>query len=107
MYSLVNLDTTVTPGDDIFMHANGGWIKNKPYSFRRKPMAVSANLVIEENTRRLREISESAAKENDCKRYRISKDWRLLAHAMDTIKIEAEGIKPIQPYLDKIAAITI
>ena len=25
-----NIDTTVKPGDDFFMYANGGWIKRTP-----------------------------------------------------------------------------
>src|SRR5689334_20571420 len=25
-----NLDTTVSPGEDFFQYANGGWIKNNP-----------------------------------------------------------------------------
>src|SRR6476660_503936 len=59
----VNMDTTVKPGDDVFMYANGGWIKTNPIPNEESQWGIG-NLVIEENTRRLREISEKAAKEN-------------------------------------------
>jgi putative endopeptidase len=61
--------------------------------------------VIEENQKRLREISEKAAStdapagSNDQK---IGDFWRM---AMDTQKIEKEGLTPIKPLLDKIAAV--
>src|SRR6187549_3257297 len=62
----VNMDTTVNPGDDIFMYANGGWISRNPIPAEESGWSIG-NLVVEENTRRLREISESAAKENAAK----------------------------------------
>jgi putative endopeptidase len=100
----VNLDTTIKPGDDIFMYANGGWIKTNPIPGEESQWGI-ANLVIEENTRRLREISESAMKENAAKGTASQKIGDFWQTAMDTLKIEKEGIKPLQPYLNEISAI--
>ena len=100
----VNLDTTVNPANDFFDYANGGWIKNNPIPGEQSAWGI-ANLVIEENQKRLREISEKAtstdatAGSNDQK---IGDFWKM---AMDTQKIEKEGLTPIKPLLDKIAAI--
>lgn len=100
----VNLDTTVNPANDFFDYANGGWIKNNPIPGEHSAWGI-ANLVIEENQKRLREISEKAtstdatAGSNDQK---IGDFWKM---AMDTQKIEKEGLTPIKPLLDKIAAI--
>lgn len=100
----VNMDTTVQPGDDIFMYANGGWIKRNPIPGEESQWGIG-NLVIEENTKRLRELSESAAKENAAKGTASQKIGDFWQTAMDTLKIERDGIKPLQPYLDKVAAI--
>ncbi len=100
----VNLDTTVKPGEDIFMYANGGWIKANLIPAEESQWGIS-NLVVEENTRRLKEISERAATENAAKGSASQKIGDFWLTAMDTIKIEKEGIKPLQPYLDKISAV--
>ncbi|MEO5890154.1 MAG: M13 family metallopeptidase [Ferruginibacter sp.] len=101
----VNLDTTIKPGNDIFMYANGGWIKSNPIPGEESQWGIG-NLVIEENAKRLREISEAAAKENAAKGTASQKIGDFWLTAMDTLKIEKDGIKPLQPYLDKINAIT-
>ncbi|MEJ7587341.1 MAG: M13 family peptidase, partial [Ferruginibacter sp.] len=62
----VHLDTTIKPGNDIFMYANGGWIKANPIPGEESQWGIG-NLVIEENSKRLREISEEAAKQNSAK----------------------------------------
>ncbi|MEO7767312.1 MAG: M13 family metallopeptidase N-terminal domain-containing protein, partial [Ferruginibacter sp.] len=99
-----NMDTLVKPGDDIFMYANGGWIKTHPIPGEESQWGIG-NMVIEENTRRLKEISESAAKEKAAKGTASQKIGDFWETAMDTAKIERDGIKPLQPYLDKISAI--
>ena len=99
-----NLDTTIHPGEDIFMYANGGWIKKNPIPAEESQWGIG-NLVVEENTRRLREISESAAKENATKGTASQKIGDFWLAAMDTLKIEADGTTPLNTYLHKIASI--
>ena len=99
-----NLDTTIQPGEDIFMYANGGWIKKNPIPAEESQWGIG-NLVVEENTRRLREISESAAKENAAKGTPSQKIGDFWLAAMDTLKIEKDGITPLNTYLYKIASI--
>ena len=55
-----NVDSTVSPAQDFFMYANGGWIKNNPIPGDPGSWSIG-HLVIEENLKRLREISEKAA----------------------------------------------
>ena len=100
----VNLDTSIRPGEDIFMYANGGWIKRNPIPAEESQWGIG-NLVIEENTRRLREISESAAKENAAKGTAAQKIGDFWLAAMDTLKIEADGTTPLNTYLHKIESI--
>jgi putative endopeptidase len=101
----VNLDSTVSPGNDIFQYANGGWIKNNPIPNDLSSWGIG-NLVIEENLKRLREIAEKSASANAAKgsaEQKIGDFWTL---AMDSAKIEADGLKPLQPWLDKVNAIS-
>jgi putative endopeptidase len=99
-----NLDSTVKPGDDFFEYANGGWIKKNPIPGEQSSWGIG-NLVIEENLKRLREISEKAATANAAKGSNDQKIGDFWTMAMDSTKIEADGLKPIQPLLDKVNAI--
>ncbi|MEQ1677244.1 MAG: M13 family metallopeptidase [Chitinophagaceae bacterium] len=101
----VNIDTTTRPADDFFQYANGGWIKNNPIPGEQSSWGIG-NLVIEENLKRLREISEKSAIANAAKgsaEQKIGDFWTL---AMDSARIETDGLKPLQPWLDKVAGIT-
>ncbi len=100
-----NMDTTVNPGDDFFDYANGGWVKKNPIPGEQSSWGIG-NLVIEENLKRLREISEKAAASNAAKGTSDQKIGDFWTTAMDSAKIEADGLKPIQPLLDKVNAIT-
>ena len=100
-----NLDTTVDPSRDFFLYANGGWIKGNPIPAAYGSWSI-ANLVVEENLKRLREISEkadSAKAAAGTVQQKIGDFW---ATGMDSVKIEAQGLKPLQSYLDKINSIT-
>ncbi len=101
----MNIDTAVSPSKDFFEYANGNWIKQNPIPGEQSSWGI-ANLVIEENLKRLREISEKAATIKDnpgSSNQKIGDFWSV---AMDTNKIEQEGLKPIQLLLDKINTIT-
>ena len=100
-----NLDSSVKPGEDFFEYANGGWLKKNPIPGEQSSWGIG-NLVIEENLKRLREISEKAAASNAAKGSNDQKIGDFWSMAMDSAKIEADGLKPIQPLLDKVNAIT-
>lgn len=98
---VANIDSFIRPDQDFFDYANGGWIKNNPIPNDQSSWGI-ANLVIEENMKRLKEISETAAKSKNkpgSNFEKIGNFWRM---AMDSLKIEKEGLKPIQSYLKKI-----
>lgn len=96
-----NVDTTIDPTNDFFDFANGGWIKTNPIPEEQSSWGIG-NLVIEENMKRLREISEKAASVNDKKgsnNQMIGDFWKM---GMDSAKIEKDGLAPLQPMLAKI-----
>jgi putative endopeptidase len=99
-----NMDTTIAPSQDFFMYANGGWIKRNPIPGDQGSWTIG-HLVVEENLKRLREISEKADSANAAKGTVEQKIGDFWATAMDSVKIEQRGLQPLQPYLDKIAAI--
>ncbi|HEX4875098.1 MAG TPA: M13 family metallopeptidase [Chitinophagaceae bacterium] len=102
---VTNLDTTINPSDDFFQYANGGWIKKNPIPGEQSSWGIG-NLVVEENLKRLREISENAAKAKAAKGTPEQKIGDFWSVAMDSAKIENEGLKPLQPLLDKVNAIS-
>lgn len=101
----INIDSTVNPGEDFFLFANGRWIKENPIPEEQSGWSI-ANLVIEEKLKRLREISEKAAAVKGAKGSNDQKIGDFWTTAMDSAKIEAQGLKPIEPLLNKINAVT-
>ncbi|HEV2832323.1 MAG TPA: M13 family metallopeptidase [Hanamia sp.] len=100
-----NIDTLAKPGEDFFMYANGKWIKDNPIPNEESSWGI-AYLVINENLQRLRNISEAAAKEGAAKGSVSQKIGDFWTTAMDSAKVEQQGTKYLQPYFDKINAIT-
>lgn len=100
-----HLDTTVSPADDFFEYANGGWIKANPIPADQSAWGIG-NLVVEENLSRLRGIAEKAAQSGAASGSTEQKIGDFWSMAMDSAKIEKEGLKPLQPLLAKIDAIT-
>ncbi len=101
----VNIDTTTSPSTDFFQFANGGWIKNNPIPGEQSSWGIG-NLVIEENNKRLREICEKAAAANAKPGSNDQKIGDFWTTAMDSTKIEKEGLSPLKIYLDKINAVS-
>lgn len=100
-----NLDTTASPAEDFFQYANGGWIKKNPIPNDQATWGIG-NLVNEENLNRLKSINEKAAASsaaNGTADQKIGDFWKT---AMDSAKIEQLALKPLQPWFDKINAIT-
>ena len=97
-----NMDTTVWPEDDFFLYANGGWIKQHPIPDDQSSWGIG-HAVTEEIYKRLLTINESALKANDGVEKKVGDFW---FSAMDTVNIEKEGAKPLQPELDVINTIT-
>jgi putative endopeptidase len=100
-----NLDTTISPAADFFDYANGGWIKKNPIPNDQSSWGIG-NLVVEENLKRLKDISEKASSSkaaNSTNEQKIGDFW---STAMDSAEIEKLGLTPLQVQLDKINSIT-
>ena len=99
-----NVDSSMKPSEDFFAFANGKWIKNNPIPDDQSGWGIG-NLVVEENLKRLREISEKASASKAAKGSNDQKIGDFWSTAMDSAQIEANGLKPIQPLLDKLNAV--
>ena len=98
-----NLDKSFRPQDDFYMFATGGWQKLNPL-----PAAYSRfgsfDQLQEDNNKRinsiLAELQKKQFKEGTVER-KLADFYKL---ALDTARRNAEGIAPVKPLLDEIAA---
>ncbi len=98
-----NLDTSISAGEDFFLYANNGWIKNNPIPESESSWGIG-QLVQEDIYKRLITINENAIKENAATGSVTQKIADFWSTAMDTININKNGITPIQKDLEKIKA---
>ncbi|MEZ5015555.1 MAG: M13 family metallopeptidase [Flavipsychrobacter sp.] len=105
LLDLANMDTTVSPADNFFYYANGGWLKNNeiPESETRWG---SFDLLRENNINNLHTLLEETAKTKAKKGTAEQKVGDLYASGMNVEAIDAAGITPIKPVLDRIDNIT-
>ncbi len=99
------MDKSVKPGDDFYAFANGGWQKNTEIPADRS--SVGGFYIASETTDKqlgdlMATISKSAAPANTDEG-RIRDFYNAY---MDVAKIDAAGMAPIQPDLDRINAIS-
>ena len=99
-----NMDLSVKPGDNFFQYAEGKWLKNNPVP-PSKTRWGSFNVLIENNSQRLKALCEDAAA-NDTKNSIYQRVGDLYASAMDSAAIEKLGAEPIKPELARLAGLT-
>src|SRR3984957_19927863 len=104
-FDLSNLDRSVSPCDDFFKFAGGGWIKNNPIP-AAYPRWGSFNQLANHNQDVLHGILEDAVKDKTAK---AGSNWQKIGDfygsCMDETAIAAAGIKPLQPEFARITAI--
>jgi len=102
---LAYIDKTVKPGDDFFLYANGNWVKHDVIPADRTYSGVNLELD-KENEARLKGLVAELAASPDSKLTAEGRKLRDLYSAfMDTKQIEANGLKPAEKDLAKIAGL--
>jgi len=101
-----NRDTTVTPSDDFFLYANGGWFKKHPIPDSERSNGIFRTIQDTINAQ-VKSICENAAKNtNTLKGSNEQKIGSFYASGMDTIAIEKAGLTPLADPIKRIDAIT-
>ncbi len=101
---LDNLDTTVAPGADFYRYACGGWMENNPLGDQYARFG-SFDQLAETNTERINGLIEDIASRKGVKGDE-AKVGMLYNIAMDSVKLNADGMAPIASYLQRIDAVT-
>ena len=100
-----NMDTTVKPGDDFFKYANGKWLAT--YKMPADKARFGAfDALGDKSEADVKTVVESLAAEKPAAGTTAAKVGDMYSSWMDEAAIEARGITPLQPYLDKINAVT-
>ena len=100
---LTNLDRTADPCVEFYQFTCGGWMKNNPIPSDQAAWSVYAKLA-DENSQFLWGILEQAAKLKD-RTPAQQKIGDYFAACMNTDAINARGLEPLKPELDRINAI--
>ena len=98
------MDTTVKPGDNFFLYANGAWLKTAVIPDDQSGWG-SFYTLYEENLKKLKGLLEDAAKNNSAKGTTEQKLGDYYASGMDTLVIEKKGAQPLKEMLARIDAV--
>jgi len=103
-FSLDNIDKSIDPCADFFQYACGNWIKNSEIPADR-PSWQSFSELQESNLAIERGILEKAAAGGTARNAVDQKIGDLYGSCMDEKAVDAKGIAPIKPELERIAAV--
>ena len=98
------MDRAVKPGDDFFAYGNGRWARRTEIPADRSRFGTF-DLLVEKTNTEVRELIQSAAKTKPAPGSDAQKVGDYYASFMDEAGIEARGIAPLKPELDRIGAI--
>jgi putative endopeptidase len=93
------VDTSIHPGDDFFGYANGGWLKSTEIP-AGKARWSAGNEIGEQTRQRVTQLLADAASAPAGSSARKVADFR--AAYLNEAAIEAQGITPIKPLLNRI-----
>ncbi|MEO0046953.1 MAG: Neutral endopeptidase, partial [Bacteroidota bacterium] len=103
---LTNRDTTVNPGDDFFMYANGGWFKRNPIPASERSNGIFRTIGDTINSQ-IKQICEKSAEMTDAPSgSNEQKIGDFYASGMDTLQIEKLGLSPLKKDLNRIKSIS-
>ncbi len=103
---LKNMDTSVSPADDFYNYVNGGWMESNAIPEDRGRWGSFDELRKKNNAVVLEVLEKATQSGQFAEGSDEMKVAEFYAVGMDTVLAEERGIQPIQPYLNKIDALT-
>jgi putative endopeptidase len=94
-FDAVGMDTSVQPGDNFYLFANGTWAKNTPIPADKSNYG-SFNVLDDLSRERTRGLIEESAKDPN------SRIGAAYASFMDQAAIDAKGLAPFEPWLNQV-----
>ncbi len=101
---LTNLDTTAVQGADFYQYACGGWMKKHPLTNEYSRFG-SFDMLAENNREQLKGLIVEIAAGQNAQGTIGQKIGDIYKLAMDSVKLNADGVTPIQADLEKIASV--
>ena len=103
-FDKTGMDTTVNPADNLFLYANGTWLKNTKIPLSETGAGGMYKMMVD-NRNELHGILEDVSKQDNPKGSKEQKVGDLYLSGMDTTSIDKLGYEPIKPLLAKINAV--
>src|SRR5476649_1316597 len=103
-FDKTGMDTTVKPGDNFFLYANGKWIKDTKIPATETGWGL-ANILYNDNQKELHGILEDVSAKDNPAGSKEQKVGDLYKSGMDTVTIDKLGYGPVKPLLAKIDAV--
>lgn len=101
-FDLSDLDTTADPCNNFYQYVAGGWMENNPIPDTESRWG-NFNILVEENNARVRGLLDSVAEIDDLQSGNYAQlVGDFYTSAMDSMAVEAKGVKPLEPVLKKI-----
>ncbi len=101
---LSNLDTKVSPADDFYEYACGGWAAKNPLKPEYARYGAFDKLA-EDNTKQVNELVQELAKQQNEAGSVADKIATLYNIGMDSLTLNEQGAAPILPMLEKVAGL--
>ncbi|MDO4162793.1 MAG: M13 family metallopeptidase [Bacteroides sp.] len=101
---LANLDTTALPGTDFYQYACGGWMKNNPLTDEYSRYG-SFTVLDENSNKQIQGLIQGLSATTHEDGSNAQKIGDLYSMAMDSVKLNNDGIAPIRAELEEIASL--
>ncbi len=102
--NLANFDTTIVPADNFYQYVNGNWAKNNPVPATEASW-TNFNIIHDTNLHNLQTLLEDASKGKSEPNSIKQKVGDFYSMAIDSAKLNQEGLQPLADEFKQIAAI--
>ncbi len=100
-----NFDDSIRPQDDLYRFVNNHWLKNTPIPADKSNYGTFT-MLFDQSLERLKLIVEEAAGSNAASGTEAQKVGDFYKSYINTEKLEALGLKPVEPYFKEVDAIS-